>query len=83
MLSKNSLGSSDRLSKSQTVQYDYKLVVLGVASVGKSSITLAFVNGTFSPEYNPTLQDTFRKPFVLDDQPGTLGSHYSFPLIDI
>ena len=56
------------------MQYDYRVVVLGVASVGKSSVTLMYVNGTFSPEYNPTLQDTFRKPFVLDDQPGTLGS---------
>ena len=74
MNSKVSLTSSDRLSKSQTgQQIDYKVVVLGVASVGKSSITLMFVNGTFSNEYNPTLQDTFRKTFVLDDQPGTLG----------
>ena len=73
MNSKISLTSSDRLSKGMNPQIDYKVVVLGIASVGKSSITLMFVNNTFSNEYNPTLQDTFRKPFVLDDQPGTLG----------
>lgn len=75
MYSKTSLTSSDRLSKSQMSQTDYKVVVLGVASVGKSSITLMYVNNTFSAEYNPTLQDTFRKQFVIDDQPGTLGKN--------
>lgn len=74
MYSKTSLTSSDRLSKSHSGQTEYKVVVLGVASVGKSSITLMYVNNTFSAEYNPTLQDTFRKQFVIDDQPGTLGN---------
>jgi GTPase KRas protein len=54
-------------------QNEYKIVVLGVAGVGKSSVTLRFVNNLFSTEYNPTLQDTFRKQYILDDIPGTLG----------
>ena len=56
-------------------QSEYKIVVLGVASVGKSSITLRFVNNSFSSEYNPTLQDTFRKQYILDGAPGTLGKN--------
>ena len=52
---------------------DYKVVVLGMASVGKSSVTIRYVNNMFSADYNPTLQDTFRKNFILDNKPGCLG----------
>lgn len=74
MQSKNSITSNDRLSKGPSSQISYKVVVLGVASVGKSSLTLMYVNNTFSNEYNPTLQDTFKKNFLLEDQTtGILG----------
>lgn len=52
---------------------ELKLVVLGQGAVGKSSITLRFVSGEFDEEYNPTLQETFRRNVVIDDKPIALG----------
>lgn len=34
---------------------DIKITVLGVASVGKSSLTVRFIYKTFTEEYTPTL----------------------------
>lgn len=53
---------------------DLKLVILGRGAVGKSSITLRFVNSEFSEDYNPTLQETFRKTMFIDNKPITLGN---------
>lgn len=52
-----------------------KLVILGQGAVGKSNITLRFTNNDFQEEYNPTLQETFRKNLPIDDKPTTLGKH--------
>jgi len=59
-------------SESYAVDNDLKLVILGQGAVGKSSITLRFVNGEFDEDYNPTLQEIFRKAIVIDDKPITL-----------
>ncbi len=52
---------------------DMKIVVLGTAAVGKSSITLRFTQGQFEEEYNPTIQETFFKNTHVDGKPATLG----------
>jgi GTPase SAR1 and related small G proteins len=52
---------------------ELKIVILGQGAVGKSSITSQFVNKEFHEEYNPTLQEVFRKILVIDDKPITLG----------
>ena len=52
---------------------DLKLVILGQGTVGKSSLTTRFVNGDFNEEYNPTLQEIFRKTLSIDEKPITLG----------
>ena len=70
-MSQNSLLSSE--SNSSLSCSDYKIVVLGIASVGKSCISIRFVHNTFSPNYDPTLQNTFRKNINLDSKPGSLG----------
>lgn len=44
-----------------------KLVVMGSGGVGKSSITLQFVHNCFPDEYDPTIEDNFRKQTVVDD----------------
>jgi len=38
-----------------------KVAVLGFRAVGKSSLTYAFVSGTFSDNYDPTIENTHHK----------------------
>ncbi|XP_076352921.1 GTP-binding protein Di-Ras2-like [Tachypleus tridentatus] len=40
---------------------DYRVVVLGAGGVGKSSLVLMFVRGTFQKSYIPTIEDTYRQ----------------------
>ncbi|XP_041351895.1 circularly permutated Ras protein 1-like [Gigantopelta aegis] len=40
---------------------DYKIVMLGSGGVGKSSITVMFVQNIFVDNYDPTIEDSFRK----------------------
>ena len=40
---------------------DYRVVVFGSGGVGKTSLVLRFINGTFNTNYIPTVEDTYRK----------------------
>ena len=40
---------------------DYRVVVLGAGGVGKSSLVLHFVKGTFTESHIPTIEDTYQK----------------------
>ena len=44
---------------------DYRVVVFGAGGVGKSSLVLRFVKGTFRESYIPTVEDTYRQVKIL------------------
>ncbi|KAG0656393.1 Ras- protein rsr1 [Maudiozyma exigua] len=45
---------------------DYKLVVLGAGGVGKSCLTVQFVQGIYLDTYDPTIEDSYRKTIEID-----------------
>ncbi|KAL1131892.1 hypothetical protein AAG570_011503 [Ranatra chinensis] len=59
---------NDRQSYAQT----YKLVVVGGGGVGKSAITIQFIQSYFVTDYDPTIEDSYTKQCVIDDVPAKL-----------
>jgi GTPase KRas protein len=61
---------------------EYKLVLVGAGGVGKSALTLQFLQKHFVIDYDPTISDSYRKQVKIDDQPyimdimDTATSHY-------
>jgi len=53
-----------------------KIAIMGFRSVGKSSLTIQFVDNQFVDSYDPTIENTFRKTFRVNNQ------DYSLELID-
>ncbi|XP_066912706.1 ras-related protein Rap-1b-like isoform X1 [Clytia hemisphaerica] len=51
---------------------EYKLVVLGSGGVGKSALTVQFVQGIFVEKYDPTIEDSYRKQVEVDGQQAML-----------
>eukprot|EP00842_Homolaphlyctis_polyrhiza_P004321 jgi/Hompol1/4890/HPOL_001033-RA len=47
---------------------EYKLVVLGSGGVGKSALTVQFVQSIFVEKYDPTIEDSYRKQVEIDGQ---------------
>jgi GTPase KRas protein len=47
---------------------EYKVVVVGGGGVGKSSLTIQFVQSHFIEIYDPTIEDSYRKQIAIDDQ---------------
>eukprot|EP01119_Soliformovum_irregulare_P020599 TRINITY_DN66_c0_g1_i1.p1 TRINITY_DN66_c0_g1~~TRINITY_DN66_c0_g1_i1.p1 ORF type:complete len:186 (+),score=52.80 TRINITY_DN66_c0_g1_i1:84-641(+) len=45
-----------------------KFVVLGDGGVGKSCVTIQWVNGTFSPQYDPTIENSYYKQATFGDE---------------
>eukprot|EP00731_Ephydatia_muelleri_P017334 Em0010g432a len=45
---------------------EYKLVVLGSGGVGKSALTVQFVQGIFVKKYDPTIEDSYVKQVEVD-----------------
>ena len=46
--------------------HSYSIVVLGAEAVGKSALILRTVADVFNAEYDPTIEDSFRKDMQLD-----------------
>ncbi|KAH9908405.1 ras-domain-containing protein [Xylariomycetidae sp. FL2044] len=47
---------------------EYKVMVVGGGGVGKSCLTLQMFQNHFSDEYDPTIEDSYRKQVLVDDE---------------
>jgi len=50
----------------------YRIVVLGAGGVGKSALTLRLISDEFATEYDPTIEDSYRKQVSIDGKPALL-----------
>merc|ERR1712226_1347924 len=51
------------------VMTEYKLVVVGGGGVGKSALTIQLIQNHFIEEYDPTIEDSYRKQVTIDGEP--------------
>ena len=47
---------------------EYKLVVVGDGGVGKSALTIQLIQNQFVEEYDPTIEDSYRKQVLIDGE---------------
>ena len=47
---------------------EYKIVVFGAGAVGKSALTIQFVQGQFITDYDPTIEDSYKRPLSVDGE---------------
>ncbi|XP_062240970.1 ras-related protein R-Ras2 [Platichthys flesus] len=58
--------------KDGSVQEKYRLVVVGGGGVGKSALTIQFIQSYFVTDYDPTIEDSYTKQCVIDDKAARL-----------
>merc|ERR1711916_319298 len=46
--------------------HEYRIVVVGAGGVGKSALTVRFIQGNFVEKYDPTIEDSYRKQVAVD-----------------
>ncbi|RKO97280.1 hypothetical protein CXG81DRAFT_6201, partial [Caulochytrium protostelioides] len=51
---------------------EYKIVVVGGGGVGKSALTIQFIQSQFVDEYDPTIEDSYRKQALVDGETALL-----------
>uniref|UniRef100_UPI00398EA9FD ras-related protein R-Ras2-like n=1 Tax=Pristiophorus japonicus TaxID=55135 RepID=UPI00398EA9FD len=59
-------------SKDAGPQEKYKLVVVGGGGVGKSALTIQFIQSYFVSDYDPTIEDSYTKQCVIDERAARL-----------
>lgn len=47
---------------------DCKVVVFGAGAVGKSALTIQFVQGYFITDYDPTIEDSYKRVLLVDNE---------------
>ncbi|KAJ7411160.1 hypothetical protein WISP_103964 [Willisornis vidua] len=53
-------------------QEKYRLVVVGGGGVGKSALTIQFIQSYFVTDYDPTIEDSYTKQCVIDERAARL-----------
>ncbi|XP_037685078.1 ras-related protein R-Ras2-like [Choloepus didactylus] len=53
-------------------QEKYRLVVVGGGGVGKSALTIQFIQSYFVTDYDPSIEDSYTKQCVIDDRAARL-----------
>ena len=51
---------------------EYKIVVVGGGGVGKSALTIQLIQNHFLEEYDPTIEDSYRKQVTIDGETSLL-----------
>ncbi|KAJ9048359.1 Ras GTPase [Entomophthora muscae] len=51
---------------------DFKIVLFGLGGVGKSAITIQLMRKEFVEEYDPTIEDSYRKELMVDGEEAEL-----------
>lgn len=51
---------------------EYKIVVVGGGGVGKSALTIQLIQSHFVDEYDPTIEDSYRKQCTVDNEQAVL-----------
>ncbi|ORX49850.1 ras-like protein 3 [Hesseltinella vesiculosa] len=60
------------MSKPASFLREYKIVIVGGGGVGKSAITIQFIQSHFVDEYDPTIEDSYRKQCIIDQETALL-----------
>ena len=47
---------------------EYKVVIVGGGGVGKSALTIQLIQNHFINEYDPTIEDSYRKQVMIDNE---------------
>lgn len=55
---------------------DWRICVVGSGGVGKSCVTIQFLRQRFSEYYDPTIEESYRKPVTVDDE------EYNLEIVD-
>ncbi|KAJ3450197.1 ras-like protein [Anaeramoeba flamelloides] len=55
-----------------TSQEKHAIILLGGGSVGKSCLTIQYLQGRFVQDYDPTVEESYTKITVIDNKPATL-----------
>ncbi|XP_012945849.1 ras-related protein R-Ras2 [Aplysia californica] len=58
---------SRNANDSNNYSQSFKLVVVGGGGVGKSALTIQFIQSYFVTDYDPTIEDSYAKQCVVDD----------------